>query len=231
VAFVARTLGLVAEVFVPSTSPEMKRRNIERFGAVVEVIDGWYDDAQLAANVRQACTGALMVHPYDHVATVAGQGTMGRELEGQLAPGAIDTLVVASGGGGFTAGQAAWFQDRLRIVSVEPETSQCLRTALRAGEPVEVPVSGVAADSLGARRIGAVPWEVVRRFVDLAITVTDDEIRAAQRSLWDDLRLVVEPGGAAAFAAVRSGAYVPEPGERVVVVVCGSNCDPGTVTG
>jgi threonine dehydratase len=231
VSFVARTLGCSAEVFVPSTSPETKRRNIERFGATVEVIEGLYDDAQLAANTRQACTGALMVHPFDHVATVAGQGTMARELERQLPAGSIDTVVVATGGGGFTAGQAAWFQDRVKIVSVEPESSQCLRAALGAGEPVDVAVSGVASDSLGARRLGAVPWEVVRRFVDMAVTVSDDDIRAAQRALWDDLRLVVEPGGAAAFAALRSGAYVPEQGERVVVVVCGANCDPSTVTG
>jgi threonine dehydratase len=230
VAFVARALGVAAEVYVPATSPALKRATIERFGATAVVIEGLYDDAQRAANVRQACTGALMVHPYDHPATVAGQGTMAMELEQQL-DGAIDTLVVASGGGGFTAGQAAWFQDRVRIVSVEPETSQCLRAALAAGEPVDVDVAGVAADSLGARRLGAVPWSVVRDHVDLAVTVSDDDIRAAQRALWDDLRLVVEPGGAAAFAALRSGAYRPAPGERVVVVVCGANCDPATVMG
>ena len=116
-------------------------------------------------------------------------------------------------------------------MSVEPETSQCLRAALEAGEPVEVPVSGVAADSLGAKRIGAVPWSIVRSFVDDAVVVSDEAIRVAQRELWDEFRLIAEPGGAAALAAVRTGAYAPAPGERVVVVVCGSNCDPATVTG
>ena len=235
VAFVGRSLGLPVEVYVPSTSPDVKRRNIERFGATAVVVEGYYDDAQREANTRQACSAALMVHPYDHVATVAGQGTMALELEQQLdlqfGPGSFDTLVVASGGGGFTAGQAAWFRDRVKIVSVEPETSQCLRAALAAGEPVPVPVSGVAADSLGAKQIGAVPWGVVRHFVDEAVVVSDDDIRGVQRELWNDLRLVVEPGGAAALAALRSGAYRPETGERVVVVVCGSNCDPATVTG
>lgn len=228
VAHVGRSLGVPTEIYLPSTSPAVKRANIERFGATAFVVEGLYDDAQREANARQACTGALMVHPFDHPATVAGQGTMARELEEQLR-GAIDTIVVASGGGGFTAGQAAWFRDRVRVVSVEPETSRCLAAALEAGEPVDVPVSGVAADSLGARRIGAVPWSVVRHFVDLALTVPDEAIRAAQRALWTELRLVVEPGGAAAFAALASGAYVPEPGERVVVVVCGANCDPATV--
>jgi threonine dehydratase len=227
-SYVGSQLGIPTEVFMPSTSPAMKRANIERFGATVTVIDGYYDDAQQAANDRQAVTGALMVHPFDHAATVAGQGTMSRELDRQV--GAFDTLVVATGGGGFTAGQAAWFRDRVRIVSVEPESSQCLRAALAAGAPVKVPVSGLAADSLGAKRIGAVPWSIVRHFVDEAVVVTDDDIRAAQRVLWDDLRLIVEPGGAAAMAAIRSGAYAPAPGERVVVVVCGSNCDPATVT-
>lgn len=228
-SYVGSQLGIATEVFMPSTSPAMKRANIERFGATVTVIDGYYDDAQQAANERQAVSGALMVHPFDHPATVAGQGTMSRELEQQV--GAFDTLVVATGGGGFTAGQAAWFRDRVKIVSVEPESSQCLRAALAAGHPVEVPVSGVAADSLGAKRIGAVPWSIVRHFVDEAVVVGDDDILAAQRALWNDLRLIVEPGGAAALAAIRCGAYVPVPGERVVVVVCGSNCDPATVVG
>ena len=227
-SYVGGTLGIPTEIFMPSTSPDVKRRNIERFGATVRVVDGYYDDAQSAADARRAETGALEIHPYDHPATVAGQGTMGRELEQQI--GSFDTLVVAAGGGGFIAGQAAWFRDRVRIVSVEPETSQCLRAARLAGEPVEVDVSGVAADSLGARRLGAVPWSIVRHFVDDAVVVPDDAIRTAQRELWDDLRLIAEPGGAAALAAIRTGAYVPEPGERLVVVVCGSNCDPTTVT-
>jgi threonine dehydratase len=231
VAFVGRSLGVPVEIYMPSTSPAIKRSTIERFGARVVIVEGYYDDAQREASTRQACSAALMVHPFDHAATVAGQGTMSSELEQQCGAGAVDTLVVATGGGGFTAGQAAWFQDRVKIVSVEPESSQCLRAALAADAPVPVPVSGLAADSLGAKQLGEVAWQIVRHFVDEAVTVSDDEIGAAQRALWDDLRLVVEPGGAAAFAAIRSGAYRPEPGERVVVVVCGSNCDPATVTG
>jgi threonine dehydratase len=227
VAYAASRLGVAAEILIPSTSPVLKRRLIERFGARAVVVEGFYDDAQQVAGERQARTGALMLHPFDHPATVAGQGTMSRELEAQL--GDIDTLVVASGGGGFTAGQAAWFRDRVRIVSVEPETSQCLRAALEAGTPVDVEVAGVAADSLGAKQIGGVPWAVVRRFVDEAVVVGDDDIRATQRAIWDELRLISEPGGAAALAAIRTGAYRPDAGERVVVAVCGSNCDPATV--
>ena len=229
VAFVAGQLGLRAEVFVPSTSPEMKRNRIAQLGASVHVIEGIYDDAQAAATAHQAITGALAVHPYDHVDVVAGQGTMSRELEQQV--GTFDTLIVATGGGGFTAGQAAWFESRVRVVSVEPETSQCLRAARLAGEPVTVSVSGVAADSLGARRLGDIAWSVVKHHVAESVVVSDDSIRAAQRLFWDRLRLVVEPGGAAALAALHSGAYVPAAGERVVVVVCGANCDPLTVVG
>jgi threonine dehydratase len=229
VAFVARQLGLRAEVFVPSTSPQMKRDRIAQLGAVVHVIDGIYDDAQAAATAHQATTGALAVHPYDHPHVVAGQGTMSRELEQQI--GQFDTLIVASGGGGFTAGQAAWFQSRVRVVSVEPETSQCLCAARQAGEPVTVDVAGLAADSLGARRLGDVAWSVVRHHVADAVVVSDEAIRAAQRLLWDRLRLIVEPGGAAALAALHTGAYRPANDERVVVVVCGANCDPLSVVG
>ena len=222
-AFVGHELGIRVEIFMPSTSPAIKRANIERFGADVTVIDGYYDDAQREVEQRQAETGALMVHPYNHVDTVAGQGTMAKELEEQL--GEFDTLVIANGGGGFVAGQAAWFRDRVRIVSVEPELSQCLRPALLAGERVPVTVGGIAADSLGAQ-LGEVPWAISKHFVDEAVLVTDDDIRAAQRALWNDLRLVVEPGGAAAYAGLMTGAVKRKDGERMVVVVCGSNCDP-----
>jgi threonine dehydratase len=227
VAYAARRLGHRAEVFVPSSSPAMKRDRIASFGATVHVIDGLYDDAQAACTERQAASGALMVHPYEHPDVVAGQGTLAAELDDQL--DSWDTIVCASGGGGFTAGQAAWVRDSRKVVSVEPVSSQCLHAAVRAGEPIAVDVSGVASDSLGARRLGDVAWSIVRHFVDVAVTVTDDDIRDAQRALWDELRLVAEPGGATALAALRAGAYVPERGERVVVVVCGSNCDPSTV--
>jgi threonine dehydratase len=225
-SFVGQRLGVRVEIFMPSSSPAIKRANIERFGAEVTVIDGYYDDAQREVEKRQAETGALMVHPYDHAETVAGQGTMAKELEEQV--GQFDTLVVANGGGGFVAGQAAWFRDRVKIVAVEPELSQCLRPALLAGERVPVQVGGIAADSLGAQ-LGAVPWAISRRFVDEAVLVADDDIRAAQRVMWSDLRLVVEPGGAAAYAALMTGAVPQRPGEKIVVVVCGSNCDPNSV--
>ncbi|MGD9997937.1 MAG: serine/threonine dehydratase [Ilumatobacteraceae bacterium] len=229
VAFAAHRLGYPAEIFVPSSSPAMKRDRIASFGATVHVIDGLYDDAQAAATEHQARTGALMVHPFEHVDVVAGQGTLAAEIDDQL--DSYDTLVVATGGGGFTAGQAAWVRDTRRIVSVEPATSRCLQAALEAGAPVPVEVSGIAADSLGTRQIGDVAWSIASHFVDEAVTVTDDDIRSAQRALWDEFRLIAEPGGAAALAGLRAGAYVPQRGERTVVVVCGSNCDPATIVG
>ena len=229
VAFVARSLGLTAEVFVPSSSPAMKRDRIASLGGILHMVDGLYDDAQAAATAHQSATGALAVHPFDHAHVVAGQGTLARELELQVAD--FDTVLVASGGGGFTAGQAAWFAGRKKVVSVEPHTSQCLHAARTAGAPVEVSVAGLAADSLGAKRLGAVAWTIVQHYVAASVTVSDEAIRAAQLLLWDRLRLVAEPGGATALAALHSGAYVPDPGERIVVVVCGSNCDPATVTG
>ena len=139
-------------------------------------------------------------------------------------------MLVAVGGGGLIAGIAAWFRGEVRVVAVEPEASRCLDAALEAGAPVEVPVGGIAADSLGTRRVGEIAFGVARAHVDHVVLVSDDAIREAQRAIWRDLRLVAEPGGAAALASLTSGAYLPAPGERVVVVLCGANCDPATVT-
>jgi len=228
VAHAARTLGLHAVVFVPSTSPGQKRDRIAALGADVHVVEGLYDDAQLAADKQVVEHGGLLVHPYDHPAIVAGQGTMAMELDDQVAD--YDTLLVATGGGGFIAGQAAWTRDRRRVVSVEPTSTRCLHAACQHGAPVDVDVGGLAADSLGSRRLGDVSWSIVSRFVDDAVVVDDADIRAAQTALWDCFRLVVEPGGATALAALRAGTYAPDRGERLVVVVCGSNCDPTSVT-
>lgn len=229
VAHVAATLGLPAEIFVPEASPAAKVDRLRAVGGQVEVTVGGalYADAQEAATRRAELTGALVVHPYDQVEVVAGQGTMARELDEQ-APD-IDTVLVAVGGGGLIAGIACCVGDRRRVVAVEPETSRALGAALDAGRPVDVEVAGVAADSLGARRVGDLAFAAAQAAVDRAVTVSDEAIVAAQRALWSDARLVAEPGGAAALAALLSGAYVPEPDERVAVVVCGANTDPGSV--
>jgi len=227
VAYVARQLGLQAEIFMPATSPSIKRERIESLGATVNVIEGFFDNAHRASVERQQVTGALVIHPFEHPAIIAGQGTMSIELDDQV--GDYDTLLIATGGGGFIAGQAAWVQDRRRVISVEPSASDCLFAARVAGEPTPVTVGGVAADSLGSNTLGAYAWTIVEHYVDDAVVVSDDAIRTAQRSLWDEFRLVVEPGGATALAALQSGAYRPEHGERIVVAVCGSNCDPNTV--
>jgi threonine dehydratase len=228
VAHVGRSLGIPAEVFVPELTPPTKLERIAALGAQLVVGGSVYDDAQAAATARAAETGALLVHPYDHPLVVAGQGTMGRELGEQATE--VDTVLVAVGGGGLIAGVAAWFGGRVEVVGVEPERIPALYDALAAGHPVDVDVSGIAADSLGARRIGAAPWAVASTLVRQVALVTDDAIREAQRWLWDQVRLVAEPGGAAALAALRSGAYRPRPGERLAVVVCGSNTDPSSVT-
>lgn len=229
VSHVAKALRLRAEVFVPATSPAAKRERIAANGAVLVVVGQIYDDAQAAANARAAETGALLVHPYDHPLVVAGQGTLALELAEQAPE--IDTVLVAVGGGGLIAGVASWYRGDVKVVSVEPVTIPAMYAALTAGAPVEVTVSGLAADSLGAKRIGVVPWACASPFVHEAVLVTDDDIRAAQRRLWDELRVLAEPGGAAAAAALLSGAYRPAPGERVAVIVCGGNLDPVTVTG
>jgi threonine dehydratase len=229
VGHAARELGHHAEIFVPSTSPAAKIDKVRATGAEVRVIDGYYDDAAEAAAARRDETGAVWMHPYDQAPVVAGQGTIGAEL-GEQAPDA-DTVIVAVGGGGLIGGIATWFSgEETRVVGVEPASSSCMRAALDAGRPVDVPVSGRAADSLGARRVGDIAFRVASAgHVERVVLVDDEAILAAQRAIWRELRLLAEPGGAAALAAVMCGAFVPDAGERVVVLVCGANGDPADV--
>lgn len=227
VAHAARELGLAAEIYVPETTPAIKLQRLAALGAQVRPVGRQYAEAAQACARRQQETGALMVHAYDQTAVVAGQGTAAREFDAQVP--ALDTVLVAVGGGGFIGGVAAWFGGRARVVGVEPESSCALHAALAAGRPVDVDVSGVAADSLGARQVGAVMFPIAQRHVERVILVEDAAIRETQRRLWEAFRLVAEPGGAAALSALLSGRYRPAQGERVGVFVCGSNCDPATV--
>ncbi len=227
VAFAARALGLRAEIFVPEIASPVKIDRLRALGAVVNVIGKEYADALEAQTARQRETGALEVHAYDQDEVLAGQGTTGREFERQVPD--LDTVLVAVGGGGFIGGIAGWFEGRTRVIGVEPATSRALHAALEAGRPVPVEVKGIAADSLGARQVGSRMFPIAQRGVERVVLVDDAAIRSAQRLLWQEARIVAEPGGACALSALLSGAYRPAAGERVGVLVCGANCDPATV--
>jgi threonine dehydratase len=224
VARAAADLGHPATIFIPENSPPAKVERLRASPAEVVVAGAVYDDALAACRERAVGSGALELHAFDHPLIVAGQGTCARELDAQ-APG-LDTVLVGVGGGGLCAGAAAWYGDRARVIAVEPETSQAYRQALEAGEPVEVEVGGVAADSLGARRTGAVPWATMRAHDVESVLVSDEAITATQRRLWLQARLAAEPGATAALAALTSGAYKPHSDERVGVVLSGANFDP-----
>jgi threonine dehydratase len=226
VAHVAGELGVRAEIYVPATSAPVKVARIRALGADVHVAGDFYADAQAACDARIEASGALAIHPYDEPLTVAGQGTVGIELEQQIE--GIDTVVVAVGGGGLAAGIAAALP-HARIVGVEPERCCCLHEALMAGRPAPVEIDSIAADSLGARQIGAVPWAVLRDRVE-SVIVPDEAIVAARQALWDRAQIVTELGGATAYAALLSGAWRPAEDERVAVVVCGANTDPADLT-
>ncbi|SMX46817.1 threonine/serine dehydratase [Maliponia aquimaris] len=224
VAFAAHRLGHKARIFVPEIAGPAKIALIERSGADLTVVPGEYADALDMARRFEAERGAMQVHAYDAALTVAGQGTLMREWEAQGLE--ADTVLIAVGGGGLIAGALAWTQGARRIVAVEPETCAALNAALIAGEPVDGPVSGVAANALGARRIGSICFDLARAQAIPSVTVPDAAIVEAQRALWQSHRLLVEPAGACALAALRCGAYVPEPDERVAVLVCGGNIAP-----
>ncbi|RZI75530.1 MAG: threonine/serine dehydratase [Variovorax sp.] len=228
-AAAARALGVRCEVFLPGVSPEAKRARLRALGAEVVVVGEVYSDALAACVARQRETGALMTHAYDQPEVVAGAGTLGREIEQQ--GGLPDSVLVSVGGGGLIGGLAAWFAQRSRVVALEPERAPTLFAAREAGAPVDVEVGGVAADSLGARRIGALSWEIAQQQVRDALLLSDEAIRAAQLWLWKELKLAVEPAAALPLAALQSGAYVPRRDEKVCLVVCGANVDPASLAG
>jgi threonine dehydratase len=221
VAYAASKLARKAKIFVPKISSPAKVQLIRDLGADLVVGGQTYADAYAACQAHAKKAGALDIHAYNQAETLMGQGTVGLELEAQ-APG-LDTLLVAAGGGGLIGGIAAWYESRIRIVGVEPITCKALFAAFAAQTPIDVEVSGLAADSLGARRVGDLMFPIARNFVEQVVLVSDDAIRAAQVQLWQALRVVLEPGGAAAFAALLSGAYKPAKGERVGVLLCGAN--------
>jgi threonine dehydratase len=221
VAFAAMKCGVPAKIFVPSVASPAKIQQITGYGADLVIAGDCYNDALIASEVWVARSGAMPIHAFDQVETLLGQGTVGLELGEQAAD--LDILLVSVGGGGLIAGIAAWFQGRVKVIGVEPEKAPTLTRALEAGEPVDAEAGGIAADSLAPRRVGKMVFPIAQRYVSGTVLVTDGSIREAQRALWKVLRIVAEPGGAAAFAALLSGQYVTRPGERVGVPLCGAN--------
>ena len=227
-AAAARELGVRCEVFVPEVSSPAKRARLVALGAEVVVTGAAYSDALQACLARQQQTGALLTHAYDQPEVVAGAGTLALEIEQQA--GVPDAVLVSVGGGGLIAGIASWFERRTRVVALEPELAPTLFRARAAGQPVDVAVSGVAADSLGAKRIGDLAWAATQAHVADALLLSDEAIRAAQLWLWKEFKLAVEPAAALPLAALHSGAYKPRTDEKVCLIICGANLDPATLS-
>ncbi len=221
VAFAAMKLGIPARIFVPSIASTEKIERIRACGAQLEITGDRYADALAASERWLAESGAMPVHAYDQPETLLGQGSVALEFEQQFP--ALDTLLVAVGGGGLVGGIAAWYSGRVKLIGVEPETAPTLATALRAGKPVDAPAGGIAADSLAPKRVGELMFPIAQRYLSDVVLVPDNAIQDAQETLWRVLRLATEPGGAAAFAALLSGRYQPKPAERVGIVLCGAN--------
>ena len=221
VAYAATRLRVPARIFVPTVSSPAKIQRIREYGADLVVTGERYADALAASLAWVAQSGALPVHAFDQVETLLGQGTIGLELTGQ-APG-LDTLLVAVGGGGLIGGIAAWYASGTKVIGVEPEGAPTLPEAIRAGRPVDADTGSIAADSLAPRRVGELMFPIAQTHVDHVVLVSDGAIRRAQEALWGSLRIVAEPGGAAAMAALLDGGYTPTRGERVGVLVSGGN--------
>jgi threonine dehydratase len=223
VAYAAHKLSHQAEIFVPVITPPNKVNRLRQYGVTINVTGNNYSEALAASRERAVETGAVPIHAYDDPHVLAGQGTMAMEFEEQVR--GLDSVLIAVGGGGLIGGAAAWYQDRIRVIGVEPERAPTLHNALAAGQVIEVETGGIAADSLGARRAGELMFPIAQKFVPQSLLVTDEQIVNAQKLLWQNLRLIAEPGGATALAALISGVYKPHAGERVGVVLCGSNAE------
>jgi threonine dehydratase len=221
VAFAAMKLGIPAKIFVPTVASAAKIRQIKEYGAELVIAGDRYDNALAASQSWVAESGALPIHAFDQVETLIGQGSVGLEFERQS--NTLDTLLVSVGGAGLIGGIAAWYEGKINLVGVEPELAPTLTRALEAGRPVDAEAGGIAADSLAPRRVGELVYPIVQRYVARTVLVTDEDIQNAQRMLWKVLRVVAEPGGAAAFAALLSGKYKPRAQERVGVLICGGN--------
>tara|TARA_R110002072_G_scaffold43877_4_gene123196 strand:- start:8041 stop:9018 length:978 start_codon:yes stop_codon:yes gene_type:complete len=236
VALAAGELGIPAEIFIPAISAPAKVQRLRDLGAQVQQGGQDYAEALTAMQRRKAAlaqTGeqVLEVHAYDQATVLAGQGTLAREFESQAPE--VDTFFIAVGGGGLIGGCLAWLSGRKKVVAVEPRTSQAYNAALTAGAPCDVTVAGVAADALGARQVGQLSFNLAQAYPDgllERILVEDEEIITARQRLWDRCRLLVEPSGAAALAAVISGRYKPAQNEGLGIVVCGANCDPASLS-
>lgn len=226
-AAAAKELGVRCEVFVPEISSAAKQARLAALGATVVVGGAAYADALAACLARQQQTGALLTHAYDQPEVLVGAGTLAKEIEEQ--GGLPDSVLVSVGGGGLIGGVASWFESRSRVVALEPELAPTLFRAREAGEPVDVAVSGIAADSLGARRIGTLAWAATQAHVRDALLLTDESIRAAQLCLWRQFKLAVEPAAALPLAALQSGRFKPRSDEKVCLIVCGANLDPASL--
>lgn len=223
----AQALGVTCEVYVPELCPAAKQQKLADLGATVVVAGAFYPQALQACLARQNSTGALLVHAYDQSEVVAGAGTLALEIEAQA--GLPDAVLVSVGGGGLIAGLAAGFESRTAVVALEPELAPTLHEARRQGRPVDVDVGGIAADSLGARRIGGIAWETTRKWVRNSLVVGEDAILSAQHWMWRNMKLAVEPAAALPMAALQCGAYVPRQDEKVCLIICGANFDPASL--
>ena len=225
VAYAARALGHKAEIFVPTIAAPAKVARLKSYGCTVYQVGAVYAEARAASEKRAAETGALVVHAYEDPGVFAGAGSTALEFDEQAK---FDTLLVAVGGGGLIAGCATALGGTVKIVAVETEGTPTLYEARRAGKPVDVAISGLAADALGASRIGAPNFEIAQKLVHDAVLVSDEAVRTAQRALWEELRVIAEPAGATGLAALMAGAYKPATGERVGILVCGANTEPAS---
>ena len=226
-AYAAQTLGVPCEVFVPKVASQFKRDRLLAYGARVIEAGKVFVEALQASELRREETSAMSIHPFDHVQTLAGQGTVAKEIEEQV--GVPDAVIVAVGGGGLLGGVAGWFGRSAAVIGAEPELCATFSAAMAAGKPVPVPTDGVAADALGCRELGSVPFSVVSERSVASLLVSDAEIVAAQRLLWEELRLVVEPAAAVPLAAARSGRLRVKHGAHVCLVICGGNVEPSTM--
>ncbi len=223
-ALAAQKLGIKATIVMPITTPDIKIDNVRRFGAEVRLVGKSFNEAQTASQKYAVEENKTVIHPFDDVDVIAGQGTVAKEILQQLSN--IDVIFIPVGGGGLLAGMSVYLKQvkpSIKIIAVEAEDSACLKAAMEAGDPTDLEQVGLFADGVAVKRIGENTFKLIKQYCDDVITVSTDEICASIKDIFEQTRVIAEPAGALSLAGVTKYCKTSKGNETLVCILSGAN--------